>query len=726
MPQKISPFLEGKYGWNFGESGWNTGVDENFLKFCFLFDANIDAVVSTLPSPIINGKAYFLSSDNRLYFAVDGIWYSTPTPKWFVIKIRETGELYQFDGSSLVAIQTSQEIEAGLIEVQATIDELGTAAYSSIDDFATPAQLDVAVSQVTTYTDNLFDALAANGGASNVGYLADLSVEDKLREHKSFADFGAIGDGLSHPLSERFATLAEAQAVYPFAAALTEEIDRCAIQLAVNTAVDNVTLIGGAQRYQIDAPVTLTDKGPIRIVGGVYNWPATFSNVFKLEGECYQPQFMFCIFLGDGVPRSTMGAIGCSSGTITHDLKISCCRFDKVPFGAYINADLSGTHYNPEVSDCTFIDSSRYLDDTSGSGLGLVFAEGGTGRIVNGVSRGNTFIRTGRHALYISNGGNVRSIGDRFLGHRDDGSPLIQEGGAIQISRNAKNVTVLCPVFEACKDTCISITSVVTNAELTYPENIKVFNPIFKGNFGALMRLGNDSPSVNGVLSYVDIRDIEIWNQGEAAGAAISILSGTNISIDGVTVREFAGASRLSQIIRLFGYGTVAETNKISIKNVKGTFQNSSGSAVYVDTRVCTGTALVELNNIDTSGIPINYQSAVTNTNIRQDCAPGLIRDFPRSNTDPNGVYAADPGTLFVSRAGANRSVWVKESLFGTSGWSLLKTRLVGKSTTTNRPTLTSSAYDVGTMYMDTTLNANGKPIWWNGAAWVDSSGALV
>jgi|GEM_PF-3800347 len=552
------------------------------------------------------------------------------------------------------------------------------------------------------------------------------SIEAKLGDFKIFADFGAIGDGLSHPLSERFATLAEAQTVYPFVTALTEEIDRCAIQLAVNQAADNATLLGGSQRYKIDAPVTLTDKGPLRIVGGVYDWPATFTNVFKLVGECHQPEFMFCVFLGDGVPRSTMGAIGCSSGTITNDLKISYCRFDKVPFGAYINADLSGIHYNPEVSDCTFVDPPRYLDDTSGSGLGLVFAEGGTGRIVNGVSRGNTFIRTGRHALYISNGGNVRSIGDRFLGHRDDGSPLIQEGGAIQISRNAKNVTVLCPVFEACKDTCISITSVVTDGSLTYPENIKVFNPIFKGNFGALMRLGNDSPSVNGVLSYVDIRDIEIWNQGEAAGAAISILSGTNISIDGVTVREFSGSSQLSQIIRLFGYGTVAETNKISIKNVKGTFQNSSGSAVYVDTRVCTGTALVELNNIDTSGIPINYQSAVTNTNIRQDCAPGLIRDFPRSNTDPNGVYAADPGTLFVSRAGASRSVWIKEALFGTSGWSLLKTRLVGKSTTANRPALTSSAYDIGTMYMDTTLNANGKPIWWNGAAWVDSSGAAV
>lgn len=44
-------------------------------------------------------------------------------------------------------------------------------------------------------------------------------------------DFGAIGDGTTHPLSERYATLAEAQAVYPHAVALTDEIDWAALQL---------------------------------------------------------------------------------------------------------------------------------------------------------------------------------------------------------------------------------------------------------------------------------------------------------------------------------------------------------------------------------------------------------------------------------------------------------------------------------------------------------------
>lgn len=46
--------------------------------------------------------------------------------------------------------------------------------------------------------------------------------------------FGAIGDGTVHPLSERYATLAAAQAVYPHVTSLTQTIDWAACQSAEN------------------------------------------------------------------------------------------------------------------------------------------------------------------------------------------------------------------------------------------------------------------------------------------------------------------------------------------------------------------------------------------------------------------------------------------------------------------------------------------------------------
>jgi hypothetical protein len=48
-------------------------------------------------------------------------------------------------------------------------------------------------------------------------------------------DFGAIGDGLSHHLSGVYATLADAQVVYPFATSLSQEIDYCALQKAITS-----------------------------------------------------------------------------------------------------------------------------------------------------------------------------------------------------------------------------------------------------------------------------------------------------------------------------------------------------------------------------------------------------------------------------------------------------------------------------------------------------------
>ena len=49
-------------------------------------------------------------------------------------------------------------------------------------------------------------------------------------------DFGAVGDGLSHPLSERYKTLSEGQADYPHAESLDDEIDWAAIQAAIKVA----------------------------------------------------------------------------------------------------------------------------------------------------------------------------------------------------------------------------------------------------------------------------------------------------------------------------------------------------------------------------------------------------------------------------------------------------------------------------------------------------------
>jgi len=188
MPQKISPFIDAKYGWDFGESGWNSGMDENLLKFSFLLDGNIDSIVSSLPTAV-NGKAHFLTTDNRVYYGVEGSYKSSSVPKNFIFKIKTTGEHYQFDGSTLVSVRSPLQVKQDLQSLESDFDALGTAAYEDSSSFVTPSQLDVTTATLSAYTDaqvaplsdfveDLQDGSSPSSGASLVAYDPALSYSN--------------------------------------------------------------------------------------------------------------------------------------------------------------------------------------------------------------------------------------------------------------------------------------------------------------------------------------------------------------------------------------------------------------------------------------------------------------------------------------------------------------------------------------------------------------------
>ena len=155
MVQKISPFVETNYGWDFGESGWNSGMDENLIKHSFLLDKNIDGVVSSLPLTPTDGSAYFLETDSRIYLRVGGSWYSTPTPKNATLFLKNATGSYVFNGTSLEPSRTLKDISDSVDGISATISSLGSAAYQDSNDFATEADIDIAVAQSQNYTDSL-------------------------------------------------------------------------------------------------------------------------------------------------------------------------------------------------------------------------------------------------------------------------------------------------------------------------------------------------------------------------------------------------------------------------------------------------------------------------------------------------------------------------------------------------------------------------------------------
>ena len=197
MVQKTSPFIESKYGWNLGESGWNTGADENFLKFAFMLDNGVDGVVTSLPQTPVNGSSYYLTTDNRFYFVVDGTYYSSPCPKWFTFKLKSSGQKRIYDGSSVITLPSDIDVSAIL-------------------------------NQSITNDSKIISDLASASGSSTVGFSQDATgsiprkVSNKLKETVYVEDFGAVAN------------------------TLTDSAD--AIQAALNSGARNVLLNSGAYR----------------------------------------------------------------------------------------------------------------------------------------------------------------------------------------------------------------------------------------------------------------------------------------------------------------------------------------------------------------------------------------------------------------------------------------------------------------------------------------------
>lgn len=141
--------------------------------------------------------------------------------------------------------------------------------------------------QISDLSAAVADAIAQLGslGAENVSWMLR-TVADRLNDTANPKDYGAIADGGSHPLSELYATLADAQEVYPFAVNLTDQIDWAACQASLNAGAARWYIPGG--HYVINKDLTRTTS--INIVqDGLLDF-SSGTGVLRITGELTQIQ----------------------------------------------------------------------------------------------------------------------------------------------------------------------------------------------------------------------------------------------------------------------------------------------------------------------------------------------------------------------------------------------------------------------------------------------------
>jgi hypothetical protein len=171
--------------------------------------------------------------------------------------------------------------------------------------------------------------------------------------------FGAVGDGGAHPLSGYFVTLAAAQAVYPHAAALTDEVDGIAWQAAMDACDTYVSSGGGRQptvilpcgEYETDSQYVVNTEltwEHCSIVGGgegitvqvIWNGTAGDTLLTKVLGSATRGKLKNIHFI-DGTARPGTW-VDLSPAMVDHQFTIEDVQFegsnsDAIKIGQYVN-----------------------------------------------------------------------------------------------------------------------------------------------------------------------------------------------------------------------------------------------------------------------------------------------------------------------------------------------------------------------------------------------------
>lgn len=168
MVSTTSPYSGIEYGWDYGEDGWNSGMDLNLLRLSFLDKHYIDAVVGELPSDPAEGYSCLLTTDNLVYFYVNGEWMFVDLP-----------EGYEFNTAGQ---ERYSRVPAGIIEIPST-----EAVYDRV--VSVEADVSVVTDTVRTHTLEIEDLQQTTGGIEEDASNLSVTSDDETKELSEWMEY---------------------------------------------------------------------------------------------------------------------------------------------------------------------------------------------------------------------------------------------------------------------------------------------------------------------------------------------------------------------------------------------------------------------------------------------------------------------------------------------------------------------------------------------------------
>ena len=219
------------------------------------------------------------------------------------------------------------------------------------------------------------------------------------------------------------------------------------------------------------------------------------------------------------------------------------------------------------------------------------------------------------------------------------------------------------------------------------------------------------------VAQYIIVKDLQL-------SRCIKFIAGTNSTqrlkisnVQAASVTTFQTgmtAYKIEEVGGCFFNTYVAGSINYEVDSTKNSMPKSllKNAGLFISSDTGTEGALSWLDRADNqfNYTAIKYASSPTNGVWR-------IGDVVVNSAPVIGESMGWTATASGTGAAAN---WIIRGQCG-----------VASGATASRPTkttqgVTTDAAWAGTMYLDTTLAPNGKPIWWTGTAWVDALGASV
>jgi hypothetical protein len=243
---------------------------------------------------------------------------------------------------------------------------------------------------------------------------------------------------------------------------------------------------------------------------------------------------------------------------------------------------------------------------------------------------------------------------------------------------------------------------------------------------------------------------------------------GDQTTVDGVIVQMTSQSS--NDGIRVYGaVDDVLISNCILDTLRNGVRLDGTGTRANILCNTIRNTTQVGVHNVGTAGSYMSQVNVIGNTfasitsfTVRNEggtgwCAIGNTSDgsgtgshgnLPTRSNFIGNIIASQP-VIATGTTAPTAGTWAvgdivirsNPNTYGNMGWMCVTAGTPGswraiqtgseRASTASRPTKTTMgvANDsewIGTMYFDTTLDADGKPIWWTGVAWVDATGAVV